>query len=246
MSRSESRSDSMAYKPPFLPRKVRKRSLTCVFEESDEDVDIAPFTRTEKKKKLEAETPNHSESSSPRCHTLDGSSGREAYRDSQQEGKQPFVSQVGSSSFAISLNLSLIRGDHERSNSVGVIEKIQLQDFMCHTQLDIHLGPRVNFIVGQNGSKLQVHLVCVPVTPTLIPSLGGKSAIFAAILVALGAKVPTSQPLNQLIRNGCRCTSVQVMTIGRLLVLYKLWEEWSSLLLMILCLPVYVLHISGH
>lgn len=36
---------------------------------------------------------------------------------------------------------------------VGVIERIQLTDFMCHRKLDVPLSPNVNFILGRNGSE---------------------------------------------------------------------------------------------
>ena len=35
---------------------------------------------------------------------------------------------------------------------VGVIEKIQLVNFMCHRRLDIELCPNINFVLGRNGS----------------------------------------------------------------------------------------------
>jgi hypothetical protein len=35
---------------------------------------------------------------------------------------------------------------------VGVIEKIKLENFMCHRHLELKLGPNINFIIGQNGS----------------------------------------------------------------------------------------------
>lgn len=37
---------------------------------------------------------------------------------------------------------------------IGHIKSITLQNFMCHTNFHLDFGPRVNFIVGQNGSKL--------------------------------------------------------------------------------------------
>ena len=37
---------------------------------------------------------------------------------------------------------------------VGIIEKITLVNFMCHTMLEVPLGPNVNFIIGRNGSEL--------------------------------------------------------------------------------------------
>lgn len=34
----------------------------------------------------------------------------------------------------------------------GIIERIELRSIMCHTKLVVELGPRVNFIIGKNGS----------------------------------------------------------------------------------------------
>ncbi|KAL7751369.1 Structural maintenance of chromosomes protein 6 [Sorochytrium milnesiophthora] len=50
----------------------------------------------------------------------------------------------------------------------GIIEKITLIHFLTHEHLEMVLGPKVNFLNGANGS--------------------GKSAVLAAIIVALGGK----------------------------------------------------------
>ncbi|OQR78631.1 structural maintenance of chromosomes protein 6-like [Tropilaelaps mercedesae] len=34
----------------------------------------------------------------------------------------------------------------------GVIERISVKNFMCHAQLEFVFAPRVNFIIGRNGS----------------------------------------------------------------------------------------------
>lgn len=34
----------------------------------------------------------------------------------------------------------------------GIITRIRLENFMCHSSLEIELGDWVNFITGQNGS----------------------------------------------------------------------------------------------
>lgn len=34
----------------------------------------------------------------------------------------------------------------------GIIEKIKLENFMCHRHLELKLGPNINFIIGVNGS----------------------------------------------------------------------------------------------
>ncbi|XP_048354863.1 structural maintenance of chromosomes protein 6 [Sphaerodactylus townsendi] len=55
------------------------------------------------------------------------------------------------------------------SGEVGIIESIQLKNFMCHSMLGpFKFGSNVNFIVGNNGS--------------------GKSAVVTALIVGLGGK----------------------------------------------------------
>jgi recombinational DNA repair ATPase RecF len=36
---------------------------------------------------------------------------------------------------------------------MGVIEKVNLTNFMCHDRLEIKLGPKLNFVIGHNGSE---------------------------------------------------------------------------------------------
>lgn len=56
---------------------------------------------------------------------------------------------------------------------VGIIESIQLKNFMCHSMLGpFKFGSNVNFVVGNNGS--------------------GKSAVLTALIVGLGGKAITT------------------------------------------------------
>ncbi|XP_072550789.1 structural maintenance of chromosomes protein 6 isoform X2 [Salminus brasiliensis] len=62
---------------------------------------------------------------------------------------------------------------HSASGEVGIIEKIFLKNFMCHSLLGpFTFGSNVNFVVGNNGS--------------------GKSAILTALIVGLGGKAQTT------------------------------------------------------
>ncbi|XP_028088546.1 structural maintenance of chromosomes protein 6B-like [Camellia sinensis] len=75
----------------------------------------------------------------------------------------------------------------------GIISKIRLENFMCHSKLEIELGDCVNFITGQNGS--------------------GKSAILTALCVAFGCRAKGTQraaTLKDFIKTGCSYAVVDV------------------------------------
>lgn len=81
---------------------------------------------------------------------------------------------------------------------VGIIEKITLVNFMCHTMLEVPLGPNVNFIIGRNGS--------------------GKSAIMTALVVGLGGKAATTNRGNSLkgfIKDRCGYAQVSIKLRNR-------------------------------
>ena len=35
----------------------------------------------------------------------------------------------------------------------GVLERVDCYNFMCHDHFEITFNPRVNFVIGKNGSK---------------------------------------------------------------------------------------------
>ncbi|KAI8911875.1 RecF/RecN/SMC [Gorgonomyces haynaldii] len=75
----------------------------------------------------------------------------------------------------------------------GTIEKLVLQNFMCHDLLEIDFITDVNFIIGQNGS--------------------GKSAILTALMIALGGKANATNratTLKGLIKTGHETAKVTV------------------------------------
>ena len=63
------------------------------------------------------------------------------------------------------------RGDNQAADN-GIIESVTCTNFMCHTFLEVTLGPLINFIVGHNGS--------------------GKSAVLTAIMLCLGGKATST------------------------------------------------------
>lgn len=54
----------------------------------------------------------------------------------------------------------------------GIIDAIEMIQFMCHPRLSFKFGPQINFIIGHNGS--------------------GKSAVLTAITIGLGGKAATT------------------------------------------------------
>ncbi|KAG8723910.1 Structural maintenance of chromosomes protein 6 [Ceratobasidium sp. 395] len=63
------------------------------------------------------------------------------------------------------------KGERRKSNRIadyGTIQRVEMTNFMCHQRVTINLDPRINFIVGNNGS--------------------GKSAVLSAIAIALGGR----------------------------------------------------------
>ncbi|KAG0312255.1 Structural maintenance of chromosomes protein 6 [Dissophora globulifera] len=90
------------------------------------------------------------------------------------------------------------RNRHGAIALMGVIEVIEMFDFMCHRHLKVPFGPKINFIIGHNGS--------------------GKSAILTAIMVCLGGKANATnraQNLKALIREGAGQTEVKLQLRNR-------------------------------
>ncbi|ORZ12709.1 hypothetical protein BCR42DRAFT_331345 [Absidia repens] len=75
----------------------------------------------------------------------------------------------------------------------GTISRIEVVNFMCHKYLKMDFGPKINFVIGHNGS--------------------GKSAILTALIVALGAKANSTnrgKNLSSLIREGTNASLVTI------------------------------------
>ncbi|GBE83226.1 Structural maintenance of chromosomes protein [Sparassis crispa] len=76
---------------------------------------------------------------------------------------------------------------------MGIIESIEMHQFMCHKYLTFQFGPQINFIIGHNGS--------------------GKSAVLSALTVALGGKANSTgrgSGLKSFIREGQSVAEVTV------------------------------------
>ena len=37
--------------------------------------------------------------------------------------------------------------------AMGIIERVEMVDFMCHTYLEFNFGPQINFIIGKCSSR---------------------------------------------------------------------------------------------
>jgi hypothetical protein len=75
----------------------------------------------------------------------------------------------------------------------GIIERIRLVNFMNHANLDVKLGPKINFITGPNGA--------------------GKSAILVGLSLCLGASTSFAQRSNKLggfVRTGTQKAIISV------------------------------------
>ncbi|XP_014494281.1 structural maintenance of chromosomes protein 6B isoform X1 [Vigna radiata var. radiata] len=77
--------------------------------------------------------------------------------------------------------------------TAGIIKRLRLENFMCHTKHETEFGNHVNFITGQNGS--------------------GKSAILTALCVAFGCRAKGTQrasTLKDFIKTGASNAVIQV------------------------------------
>jgi hypothetical protein len=89
--------------------------------------------------------------------------------------------------------------------AMGIIERVEMLDFMCHAYLKFNFGPQINFIIGECSAPtvcrsaehgFQISQVTMAVSGQShnqhsLPDIsrpGGKSAVLTAITVALGGK----------------------------------------------------------
>ncbi|KAK1222346.1 Structural maintenance of chromosomes protein 6 [Marasmius sp. AFHP31] len=94
----------------------------------------------------------------------------------------------------------------------GIIESIEMHQFMCHKSLSFNFGPNINFIIGHNGS--------------------GKSAVLSAITVALGGKTASTgrgSGLKSFIREGQQVAEVTICLKNQGEEAYKPEEYGNSI-----------------
>ncbi|KAF7298831.1 p-loop containing nucleoside triphosphate hydrolase protein [Mycena indigotica] len=96
----------------------------------------------------------------------------------------------------------------------GIIEGIELHQFMCHQRLTFSFGPQMNFIIGHNGS--------------------GKSAVLTGITVALGGKAASTgrgSGLKSFIREGQNAAEVTIVLKNQGEEAYKPKEYGKSIVI---------------
>lgn len=99
---------------------------------------------------------------------------------------------------------------------MGVIEKVNLTNFMCHDRLEVNLGTKLNFIIGHNGSESYVwssHGLDYLFLLIFCALSGGKSAILTGITIALGGKATATSRGNSLksfVKEGKQAAIVEV------------------------------------
>ncbi|KAF9777990.1 P-loop containing nucleoside triphosphate hydrolase protein [Thelephora terrestris] len=82
--------------------------------------------------------------------------------------------------------------------AMGIIERVEMLDFMCHAYLKFNFGPQINFIIGHNGS--------------------GKSAVLTAITIAMGGKAAVTgrgSGLKSFIKEGKQASEVTITLKNR-------------------------------
>lgn len=96
----------------------------------------------------------------------------------------------------------------------GIIESIEMHQFMCHKRLTFTFGPQINFIIGHNGS--------------------GKSAVLSAITIALGGKANSTgrgSGLKSFIREGQQISEITISLKNQGEEAYKPKEYGKSIVI---------------
>jgi len=147
--------------------------------------------------KLPADDPSHSDEDVPRKRRKN----KDVSFDDQQQEQQAEMSQSQGS--------ELVPDQAE----VGIVERISLTNFMCHSRLEVTLGSNVNFVIGRNGS--------------------GKSAILTGLIVGLGGNASNTSRGNSLkgfIKEGCNAASITISLRNRGTDAYKPEEYGETII----------------
>ncbi|KAG7088218.1 hypothetical protein E1B28_012235 [Marasmius oreades] len=112
--------------------------------------------------------------------------------DGEKIDEEAFENQYGKKVFE-HLEAKRVKAGFGGIAEYGIIETIEMHQFMCHRSLKFAFGPNINFIIGHNGS--------------------GKSAVLSAITVALGGKTASTgrgSGLKAFIREGQQVAEVTI------------------------------------
>lgn len=169
-------------------------------EDEGEDVPVASTSRAGKsKKKVKAEANEHDDDDDV---VAEGADDDEDARLEAQQGEiiRAAIENKGRTYGGIA--------DH------GIIENLEMHQFMCHKYLTFNFGPQINFIIGHNGS--------------------GKSAVLTALTIALGGKASSTgrgSGLKSFIREGQSVSEVSVTIKNRGEEAFKPKEYGSSIII---------------
>ncbi|CAA7262794.1 unnamed protein product [Cyclocybe aegerita] len=168
-----------------------KRAKTVDSDEED-DSEEAPQTQTRTKRERAAAKKGKGRATAESSDedNSEEEEGEETSEQQQLEDDEEFERRWGAKLRAQLENKKNVQGtvaDH------GIIEYIEMCQFMCHKFLKFIFGPQINFIIGHNGS--------------------GKSAVLSAITVALGGKATSTgrgTGLKSFIREGQHTAEVTI------------------------------------
>ncbi|KAG6888731.1 hypothetical protein C0995_006383 [Termitomyces sp. Mi166 len=105
----------------------------------------------------------------------------------------------------------------------GIIERVEMVNFMCHAFLKFEFGPQINFIIAFKLAS----------NPSTGHNGSGKSAVLSAITVALGGKSTSTgrgSGLKSFIKEGCAASEVTIYLKNQGEEAYKPEEYGKSII----------------
>ncbi|KAF9649912.1 P-loop containing nucleoside triphosphate hydrolase protein [Thelephora ganbajun] len=162
---------------------ARKRRVTSQSDSEDE----APRSTQRKRQRTSAE--ENAADAEPVNNVID----EEEERQFEREHEEAFMQRIQERAEDVKKH-KVVGG----VAAMGIIERVEMIDFMCHAFLKFNFGPQINFIIGHNGS--------------------GKSAVLTAITIALGGKAAVTgrgTGLKSFIKEGKQASEVTITLKNR-------------------------------